>query len=88
MPTSAHIVPGDQWTVINEGASNQLIQMRSEGRVLVYLGAAAPAEDANDGIILSQQKLPELGISVIPAGESVYCKALDSTEQSIQVIYS
>lgn len=88
MPTSAHIVPGDQWTIINEGASNQLIQMRSEGRVLVYLGASAPEEDADEGIILSQLKLPELGISEIPAGEAVYCKALESTEQTIQVIYS
>ena len=50
--------------------------------------AAQPIPSDDKGIIISNDFEPKIGISDIPAGESIWARAVAGTEQIIDVLYS
>ncbi|MBB5278691.1 hypothetical protein HNR26_004793 [Rhizobium rosettiformans] len=87
MPTSTDVLNAEGWTIINEGAGEQIVQIRAGGRVVLQLSTALPDAASNVGVILAEQKLPEIKVTRIPAGHSLYAKALDATRAVIACLY-
>lgn len=87
MPTSTDVLNAEGWTIINEGAGEQLVQIRSGGRVVLQLSTELPEAESNVGMILAEDKLSEIKVTRIPEGHSLYAKALDATRAVIACLY-
>lgn len=88
MAVNRYTLNDSVWTEISPGATNVLLQVRSGAAVLVQMVAAQPIPSDDKGIIISNDFEPKIGISDIPAGESIWARAVAGTEQIIDVLYS
>lgn len=72
MSNTVKMTVNDSWTTAAEDAANVAIQIRTQGRLMVFLGESAP--DANSpGLVIAGTQT--FSASDIPAGSNVYIRS-------------
>lgn len=70
-------VADDAWTVAADTGPGVLVQLKSPGPILVYVGQSAPAASVDEGVIMVRGGMEEFVIDSIESGDSVYLRAKD-----------
>lgn len=86
--TKDYSVTGADWTLVANTEPGALIQLKSQGPVIVHVAQSAPAAGVDDGVILERGELEEFVLNSMEAGDAVYVKSKDDETHSVGVVAS
>lgn len=73
------------WVTAKQDAGTVVIQLKSTGPVLVYVGDATPVGTADVGIVLQKGDLQEFVATALEAGDFVSIRSKDDDSQTVAV---
>lgn len=86
--TSDISVGPDGFTILASNEGMALVQLKTQGRIVVQLAQATPANDSIEGIIMDSDGLVELAFGTIEADDLVYARSLTDDTETVAVVNS
>lgn len=86
--TKNYGVTGNDWTLVADTGPGVLVQLVSQGPVLVQIAQAKPAPGDAQGVILDSGALEEFVADGMETGDGLYVRSKDNEPNTVAVIGS